>query len=145
MASIKPDNRSHMSGKAKGRTTAEQPARLTAKASGTRSVALPSPVGRALKKLGADLALARRRRHLTQASMAERIQTSVATLRRMEHGDERIPIGLIASACLVLGEIEKIHSLLDTATDEIGLTLMNQQLPLRVRKKKRVTPESGAL
>jgi DNA-binding transcriptional regulator YiaG len=105
---------------------------------------LPAPVARALKKLGADLALARRRRRLTQASLAERIQTSVATLRRMEHGDERISIGTIAQAFLVLGELDKINGLLDTAADGIGLTLMNQQLPQRVRKK-RVTPESGAL
>lgn len=76
--------------------------------------------------------------------MAERVQTSVATLRRMEHGDPRIPIGLIARAFMVLGELDKIDGLLDTATDDIGLTLMNQQLPQRVRKK-RVTPESGAL
>jgi transcriptional regulator with XRE-family HTH domain len=105
---------------------------------------LPMPVARALEKLGADLALARRRRRLTQASLAERIQTSVATLRRMEHGDERIAIGTIAQAFLVLGELDKINGLLDTAADGIGLTLMNQQLPQRVRKK-RVTPESGAL
>ncbi|MDR5836740.1 helix-turn-helix domain-containing protein [Caballeronia sp. LZ034LL] len=118
-------NRSHLSGKA-------------------QDAAPPPPVARALKKLGADLALARRRRRLTQASMAERIQTSVATLRRLEHGDARIPIGLIARAFMVLGELDKIDGLLDTASDEIGLTLMNQELPQRVRKK-RITPESGAL
>ena len=50
----------------------------------------------------------------------------------------------IAQAFLVLGELDKINGLLDTAADGIGLTLMNQQLPQRVRKK-RVTPESGAL
>ncbi|MDR5881279.1 helix-turn-helix domain-containing protein [Caballeronia sp. LZ032] len=97
-----------------------------------------------MKKLGADLALARRRRRLTQASMAERIQTSVATLRRLEHGDARIPIGLIARAFMILGELDKIDGLLDSASDEIGLTLMNQELPQRIRKK-RITPESGAL
>jgi transcriptional regulator with XRE-family HTH domain len=145
MGGINPNKRSQTSGKVKTRKAVELPATLTPKSSGARTGGLPAPVGRALKKLGADLALARRRRHLTQASMAERIQTSVATLRRMEHGDERIPIGVIASACQVLGELEKINGLLDTATDEIGLTLMNQQVPLRVRKKKRVTPESGAL
>jgi transcriptional regulator with XRE-family HTH domain len=105
---------------------------------------VPVPMTRALTKLGSDLALARRRRRITQESMAERIQTSVATLRRMEHGDERVSIGLIARALLVLGELDKINKLLDTAADDIGLTLMNQQLPKRVRKK-RVTPESGAL
>jgi transcriptional regulator with XRE-family HTH domain len=125
MSTLKDDKRSSVS--------AKSPKRI-----------LPVPTARALKKLGSDLALARRRRHLTQASMAERIQTSVATLRRMEHGDERIPIGTIAQALFVLGELDKVNRLLDTATDDIGLTLMNQRLPQRIRKK-RVTPESGAL
>ncbi|WP_245944759.1 helix-turn-helix domain-containing protein [Crenobacter cavernae] len=105
---------------------------------------MPTPVARALKKLGHDLALARRRRRLTQESMAERIQTSVATLRRLEKGDPRVSIGLIAQAFFVLGELDKINSLLDTATDDIGLTLMNQQLPKRVRSKGG-KPPSGAL
>jgi DNA-binding XRE family transcriptional regulator len=105
---------------------------------------VPVPVVRALEKLGHDLSLARRRRMLTQASMAERIQTSVATLRRLEKGDARISIGVIAQAFLVLGELNKITGLLDTASDEIGLSLMNEQLPQRVRNKKR-TVSSGAL
>ncbi|SEB09249.1 helix-turn-helix domain-containing protein [Paraburkholderia sartisoli] len=145
MRTIKPDNRSHVSGKTSVRKSAANQSPPALPAPARDNSGLPPPVARALKKLGADLALARRRRRLTQASMAERIQTSVATLRRMEHGDERIPIGVIAQACLVLGELDKINNLLDTASDDIGLTLMNQQLPLRVRRKKRVTPESGAL
>ncbi|WP_137175518.1 helix-turn-helix domain-containing protein [Massilia sp. HP4] len=96
---------------------------------------LPLPVERALQKLGHDLALARRRRQLTQESMAERIQISVATLRRLEKGDARISIGTIAQAFFVLGDLNKISSLLDTASDDIGLTLMNEQLPKRVRRK----------
>ena len=106
--------------------------------------AIPTPVARALKKLGYDLSLARRRRHLTQESMAQRIQTSVATLRRLEKGDPRIAIGTIAQAFFVLGELDKINALLDTASDDIGLALMNQQLPQRVRTK-RVKSDSGAL
>ncbi len=81
---------------------------------------------------------------LTQQSMAERIQTSVSTLRRLEKGDPRIPIGTIAQAMFVLGELEKISGLLETADDDIGLTLMNEQLPQRVRGKKQ-KPDSGAL
>ena len=104
----------------------------------------PAPVSRALKKLGADLALARRRRHLTQASMAERLRISEATVRRMEHGDTGISIGTIVQAFFVLGELQKITHLLDTASDEIGLALMNEQLPQRVRRK-RVKSDSGAL
>nr|WP_315593132.1 helix-turn-helix transcriptional regulator [uncultured Cupriavidus sp.] len=105
---------------------------------------LPTPVTRALVKLGHDLSLARRRRMLTQESMAERIQTSVATLRRLEKGDPRIPIGTIAQAFFVLGELNKITGMLDTTADDIGLTLMNEQLPQRVRWKSR-KPTSGAL
>ncbi|MWL90083.1 helix-turn-helix domain-containing protein [Cupriavidus sp. SW-Y-13] len=105
---------------------------------------VPTPVSRALIKLGRDLSMARRRRMLTQQSMAERIQTSVSTLRRLEKGDPRIPIGTIAQAMFVLGELEKISGLLETADDDIGLTLMNEQLPQRVRGKKQ-KPDSGAL
>lgn len=112
--------------------------------SAKKDVTLPIPVARALVKLGNDLSLARRRRMLTQESMAERIQTSVATLRRLEKGDPRIPIGTIAQAFFVLGELNKITGMLDTASDEIGLTLMNEQLPQRVRGKSRKT-SSGAL
>lgn len=109
-----------------------------------KTASMPAPVTRTLQKLGQDLALARRRRRLTQQSMAERIQTSVSTLRRMEKGDARIPFGLIAQALFVLGELGRIDSLLDTANDEIGLSLMNQQLPQRVRTKRSKSP-SGAL
>ncbi|CAG2141424.1 helix-turn-helix transcriptional regulator [Cupriavidus numazuensis] len=112
--------------------------------SAKKDVTLPIPVARALVKLGNDLSLARRRRMLTQESMAERIQTSVATLRRLEKGDPRIPIGTIAQAFFVLGELNKITGMLDTASDEIGLTLMNEQLPQRVRGKSRKS-SSGAL
>ncbi|HVW53647.1 MAG TPA: helix-turn-helix transcriptional regulator [Trinickia sp.] len=108
------------------------------------SPSLPTPVRRAIEKLGADLALARRRRHLTQASMAERLRVSEATVRRMEHGDSGISLGTIAQAFFVLGELDKINRLLDSAADDIGLSLMNAQLPLRVRKK-RIKSDSGVL
>lgn len=110
----------------------------------SKNESLPTSVERALEKLGADLALARRRRRLTQASMAERLRVSEATVRRMEHGDSGISLGTIAQAFFVLGELDKITGLLDTASDDIGLSLMNEQLPQRVRKK-RVEPDSGAL
>ena len=105
---------------------------------------MPIPVVLALKKLGADLALARRRRRLTQESMAERLRISEATVRRMERGDTGISIGTLAQAFYVLGELDKITQLLDTASDDIGLSLMNEQLPQRVRRK-RIKSDSGAL
>ncbi len=103
---------------------------------------LPLPVTRAICKLGADIGLARRRRHISQASLAERMGASLSTVRRMEKGDARVPIHFYARALLVFGELQALERLLDTASDDIGLTLMDEQLPKRVRRKSGIT---GAL
>lgn len=105
---------------------------------------IPMPVDRALKKLGADISLARRRRHFTQASLAERIGASTMTVRRMEMGNPLIPIQFWARVLHVFGELEKLNQLLDTAEDTIGLMLMDERLPKRVRKVK-MDKESGGL
>ena len=102
----------------------------------------PLPVERALRKLGSDIELARRRRRISQASLAERMGASVSTVRRMEKGDMRVPIHFFARALHVFGEVQALANLLDTAHDDIGLTLMDEQLPKRVRSKP---PASGAL
>ena len=104
---------------------------------------IPLPVERALLKLGSDLSLARRRRHISQASLAERMGASLSTVRRMEKGDARVPIHFFARALHVFGELQALEHLLDTPKDEIGLALMDEQLPKRVRAKSG-TP-SGAL
>jgi len=105
----------------------------------------PHPsVTRALAKLGADMSLARRRRRISQASMAERMGASLSTVRRMEKGDPRIPIHFIARALHLFGEIKALEHLLDTAHDDIGLLLMDERLPKRVRGKQR-DGTSGAL
>jgi len=103
---------------------------------------LPLPVVRAIRKLGNDISLARRRRHITQASLAERMGASLSTVRRMEKGDAKVPIHFYARALHVFGEIQALERLLDTASDDIGLTLMDEQLPKRVRGKR---DPSGAL
>ena len=105
---------------------------------------LPSPVIRALTKLGRDISLARRRRHMTQESLAERIGSSLRTVRRLEQGDPHISLHHIARTLHVFGEIERFNQLLDTGADTIGLTLMDEQLPRRVRTRKQ-TKESGAI
>ncbi|MBS0599039.1 MAG: helix-turn-helix transcriptional regulator [Proteobacteria bacterium] len=103
----------------------------------------PIPVDRAIRKLGGDISLARRRRHITQASLAERMGASLSTVRRMEKGDARIPIHFFARALHVFGEIQALEHLLDTPNDAIGLTLMDERLPQRVRSKS--GSPSGAL
>ena len=105
---------------------------------------LPLPVARAIARLGADIGLARRRRRITQQSLAERIGSSLNTVKRMESGDVRVPLHFIARTLHVFGEIERLVQLLDTAQDPIGLALMDEQLPRRVRTPRR-EPGQGAL
>ena len=97
---------------------------------------MPAPVARALLKLGQDLSLARRRRHISQASMAERIGASLNTVKRMEKGDHRVQLHFVARALHVFGEIHKLADLLDTREDAIGLVLMDKRVPLRIRARK---------
>ena len=103
---------------------------------------LPLLVARAIQKLGLDLSLARRRRHISQASLAERIGASLNTVKRMEKGDPRVPLHFVARTLHVFGDIERLSQLLDTGQDQIGLVLMDEQLPKRIRARK--TP-GGAL
>jgi transcriptional regulator with XRE-family HTH domain len=105
----------------------------------------PLPVERAIRKIGNDISLARRRRHISQESLAERTGASISTIRRLEKGDMRVPIHFLARVLHVFGEIDALANLLDTAQDEIGLTLMDEQLPKRIRKPSSKRNTTGAL
>lgn len=102
----------------------------------------PLPVLRSLTRLGQAVSLARRRRHLTQQDLAERIGSSANTVRRMEAGHPGTALLHVARALQVFGELDKLDQLLDTREDTIGLALMNEKLPQRVRKS-RDSPDSG--
>jgi transcriptional regulator with XRE-family HTH domain len=97
---------------------------------------LPAPAARALAKLGRDLSLARRRRHLSQASLAERSGVGLNTLRRLEKGQPSGSIEHLARILHVLGEIERIEQLLDSDADAVGLLMMDEHLPQRVRRRR---------
>jgi transcriptional regulator with XRE-family HTH domain len=102
---------------------------------------LPLPAVRALAKLGRDISLARRRRRLSQASLAERSGIGLNTLRRLEKGEPSGSIEHLARTLHVLGEIERLEHLLDTGADTVGLVMMDEALPQRVRRRR----STGAL
>lgn len=95
-----------------------------------------------LKKLGADIAAARKRRSITQARLAEGAGINVSTVRRLESGDHGISLGVLAMVLVVLGEPSRLGNLLDGAKDDVGLMLDTQNLPQRVRSatKKAAKP-----
>jgi transcriptional regulator with XRE-family HTH domain len=102
---------------------------------------LPSQAARALIKLGRDLALARRRRRLSQASLAERGVIAINTVRRLEKGEPAGSIEHLARVLHALGEIGRLEKLLDTGTDDVGLLMADEDLPQRIRPRK----STGAL
>src|SRR5882762_3913074 len=104
---------------------------------------IPLPVARSLRRLGQSVSLARRRRHMSQEALAERIGASVNTVRRMEDGYPGTALQHFARTLQVFGELNKLDQLLDTPQDSVGLTLMDEKLPQRVRAPRR-TQESGA-
>jgi len=121
-----------------------KPEKERAAPAATLPLPAPLPVQRAIVKLGNDLALARRRRRISQQSLAIRIGASVSTIKRMEKGDMRVPLHFIARSLHVFGELDRLATLLDSANDEIGLTLADEALPKRIRSKTR-RPSDGAL
>jgi transcriptional regulator with XRE-family HTH domain len=100
----------------------------------------PAAVRRALRKLGADLHDARRRRRLPMAVVAERAFTSRPTLQRVEAGDATVGIGIYASVLQALGLLDGLSQIADIATDRVGQSLISSQLPKRVHLKRTTEP-----
>lgn len=98
---------------------------------------LPPVVSRSLEKLGTDIGLARRKRLLTEAMMAERIGVARGTYRNVEAGDPGAGVGVYAMALFVLGLGSPLAQLADPSTDDTGLALDSERIPKRVRPKKK--------
>jgi len=98
------------------------------------SSSLPFPVSNGLRKLGRDLAVARRKRAISTADMAARLFVSRDTLWRLESGDPTVSLGTLATAAFVLGLHDRIANLAAPATDSLGVSLDEQRLPRRIRR-----------
>lgn len=104
----------------------------------TRAVtAMPLPVMHALRKLGHDIALARKRRRITAAMMADRALTTRMTLDKVEKGDPTVSMAIYASVLFALGMTERLAGLAAPETDSLGQMLAEEAMPKRVRRQKR--------
>ena len=70
--------------------------------------ALPRPVKRALRKLGTDISIARRRRKITTTLMAQRAFIDRRSLARVEKGDPGVSMAIYATVLFVLGMIDRL-------------------------------------
>lgn len=100
---------------------------------------LPPPVRRSLTKMGRDLAVARRKRRLTQSMMAERLGISRTTYLKIERGEPATGLGAYAMALFVLGLGTPFGDLVDASRDDQALVLDTERLPQRVRTKTEPT------
>ncbi|MCY3609998.1 MAG: hypothetical protein OXH51_00475 [Gemmatimonadetes bacterium] len=94
---------------------------------------LPLPVRRILSKLGSDIRDARLRRRIRASTLAERALVSRTTLHKIERGDAGVSMGKYATVLFVLGMHDGIADLADRSRDGVGLDLLEERLPQRVR------------
>jgi transcriptional regulator with XRE-family HTH domain len=97
---------------------------------------IPLPAIHALRKLGHDLSLARRKRGISTADMAARLFVSRDTLWRLERGDATVAMGTLATAAFVLQLHDRIANLAAPATDALALSLDERRLPKRIRRAR---------
>lgn len=95
---------------------------------------IPLPASHALRKLGRDLSLGRRKRGISTGDMAERLFVSRDTLWRMERGDPTVSMGTLATAAFVLQLHDRLANLAAPETDALALSLDEKRLPKRIRR-----------
>ena len=89
-----------------------------------------------MKKLGADLKDARRRRRIATSTLAERARISRATLYRIEKGDPGVSMSSYAAVIFALGLIGQLRDAFDARHDAVGLGLESEQMPKNIVNKR---------
>src|SRR5687768_15967153 len=89
----------------------------------------PAAVRRALRKLGADIHDARRRRRLPMAVVAERAFTSRSTLRKVETRHSSVRIRISARVLQALGLLDGMVQMADIRHYSVGQSMASAELP----------------
>ncbi len=96
----------------------------------------PSKAKEALKELGGQVRLARKRRLWTIADLAKKMEVTAPTVMALEKGAPTVSVGVLVSALWLLGLEAELKSLAQP-NDVEGVKLMNKRLPKKVRVSKR--------
>lgn len=98
---------------------------------------LPLAARKSLLKLGFDMAIARKKRRISTASMAERAFISRSTLAKIEKGNPTVSIGAYISVLAILGLARRVGELAERSQDTLGLDIEESRLPQRIVSRRR--------
>ncbi len=97
----------------------------------------PFPVQHALRKLGKDIQIARRRRRIPTILLAERAGISRPTLLKVEQGHPGVSMGAYARVLFALGILDRLQVVADASQDLVGMAIEEEHLPKRIHLKKK--------
>ena len=110
---------------------------ISMKVSSSQSfVSVPYAVAEACRSLGERLAVARKRRRLTQKELARRAGLSAFTLIRIEKGTPGTELGSVLRVLWALGLERTFAPVAATERDGVGQTLERARLPRRVGQRR---------
>ena len=87
----------------------------------------------ALERLGRNIRIARLRRRMPQAQLAERIGVSRFVVANMERGKAGTSVAAYVGALWALGLLEQLRPVADPAADAEGVALEHARRPKRAR------------
>ncbi|MDI9347584.1 MAG: hypothetical protein QM538_03690 [Methylacidiphilales bacterium] len=96
---------------------------------------MPIKIKALFKRLGQDIANARKRRRIPVYLMAERTNLSKITIAKIEKGSSTVSMGGYALVLFVLGLDDKLFQVASYSNDTLGAMLEEEQLPKRIRLK----------
>ena len=94
---------------------------------------IPHAVEAALRRLGSNIAIARKRRGMKQAELAGKTGVTHVTLRRVERGSPTTSIGAYFAAVWALGLETELGDLASPDRDEVGKQRELGRLAQRIR------------
>lgn len=106
------------------------------------STPTPTPITRAMRELGEDVATWRRLRRLTSGQVADRAGVSRTTVVNLEHG-RGASLENTLRVARALGVLEGIATSLDPYATDVGRLRADEVLPQRVRHAAPPARRSG--
>lgn len=105
------------------------------------STSPPAAVEQALERLGRNIRMARLRRELPQATLAERMGVSRFVVADIERGKPTTGVAAYLGALWALGLLGQMREVADPDRDEEGKALERARSPMRARGRRALSDD----